>query len=141
MRTAAELEEKTAAVRARYGMEPTPSGANRKRSGSVYADPKTLDKLKETFSSGIQQATETGKCTERKIRRNVGCFRPFFDYNKRYTVWDLMRCIPLANSDRSSENTHTYPAWQRWKGDEWNLIFDFLPRRRSCCCQPVVLAD
>ena len=54
-RTAAEIESKTNAVRQRYNVGEKP------RKPPPSQDGATLGKIKDTLSSGLQQATETGE--------------------------------------------------------------------------------
>lgn len=60
VRTQAEIESKTNAVRQRYNLGET-NRPNKYRNTKSNDDGQTLGKLKETLSTGFQQATESGK--------------------------------------------------------------------------------
>lgn len=62
VRTQAEIESKTNAVRQRYNYGEAP----KRRTASGTDDGKTLGKLKETISTGVKQATESGKVTKKQ---------------------------------------------------------------------------
>ena len=76
----AEIDSKTNAVRQRYNVGET----SRARAREQPSDGKTLEKLKETISTGFQQATETGNYTQTLLGRER--FFPGFSLEQWQTV-------------------------------------------------------